>query len=292
MNRASLVVLAAMTVAGCVDAPPQIGDAPPPAASPIAATPAPTPVVVATIQESGFRSEMQLWYDRYESAMVPIVAAFNAIGGSAGNPERQFCNELLAGLYAAKSRVSPPSDGDIANLLPMLYTATDEMGHACLQQNDGRVMFQAVLVHSSAGLIDKLMADRYGASGVGAQLRLPADAAERGAAFARGTSSPAAPSATIPADPKVLDARSRVTEANATWYRFAWRVQVNNPASTAVRFGLEVEFVDRDGFTIDSDTEYNLELGPGETRIFSGDDLVNYPAAERVHAVRAKIVRS
>ena len=87
-------------------------------------------------------------------------------------------------------------------------------------------------------------------------------------------------------DPVVATVETKVTESNDTWQRWAWKSMVQNRSAVAREFNLEVQWVDTDGFVIETDHEYGVRLAAGESRTISGQQLISQPAAKRV--VRAQ----
>ena len=115
------------------------------------------------------------------------------------------------------------------------------------------------------------------------------------------TQAAAAPPAAIAAEPTptaggaelaIVDVDARITESTDVWSRFAWKLTLRNGLSNAVEVNATIEFLDADGFVIDDTTEYGLVVPSGETREFTGYDLLDASIAPNVKGVKAKLSRS
>ena len=80
----------------------------------------------------------------------------------------------------------------------------------------------------------------------------------------------------------------RVTEQNAVFWRFSWQASIRNTTDRVVRFNIEVQFQDADGFILDRGREYNQVLKPNEEQIFKGDKLLTIDVAPR--ATKANLI--
>jgi hypothetical protein len=85
----------------------------------------------------------------------------------------------------------------------------------------------------------------------------------------------------------MVEVRSRPTEENTSWTRYAWQLTVANSESRGVSFSVEIQFLDRAGFVIDTDYEWSLYLPPMTTQTFTGDRLITAPVAPNVASVKA-----
>lgn len=88
---------------------------------------------------------------------------------------------------------------------------------------------------------------------------------------------------------EIVDVDSRVTEANSSWSKYAWKLTIRNMTADALALEAVIEFLDADGFVVDDDREYNLMLGPNQEQTFTGYDLIDASAAPRVTQVNAKV---
>jgi hypothetical protein len=89
--------------------------------------------------------------------------------------------------------------------------------------------------------------------------------------------------------PRIQSSGYKITERNSTWARFAWKAVIFNGDDVPYRFRIVVEFTDRDGYTVASDTEYDQRLKAFEQREFTGDKLISFPAADTVYSARVKL---
>ena len=90
----------------------------------------------------------------------------------------------------------------------------------------------------------------------------------------------------------VKEIQTRVTEKASIWWRYAWRLTVENSSPQTLSFDTQIEWHDKDGFIIDTDSEYRLMLGPSEERTFTGHAFINLPSASDVASVVASVVES
>ncbi len=80
----------------------------------------------------------------------------------------------------------------------------------------------------------------------------------------------------------------RVTEQNEVYWRFAWRLPLKNNSNSLVQFTAVIKFLDADGFDVAEDRVYNVSLGPGEEREFTGAKLIDVRPAGTVVKARAE----
>jgi len=91
---------------------------------------------------------------------------------------------------------------------------------------------------------------------------------------------------------EIVSIESRVTESNSSWWRYAWRLELKNTGDSPIVLDAEIEFQDGDGFIVDSDRSYDLALGPGEQKTFTGFALITAGVAKNVRRTNAKVGRS
>lgn len=82
---------------------------------------------------------------------------------------------------------------------------------------------------------------------------------------------------------------TRMTESNESWQRWSWQVEARNLTSELQVFSLEVRWLDAGGFVIDDDREYGLRLGPGESKTFTGYQLIRQPGAGNVVSATVEV---
>jgi hypothetical protein len=88
---------------------------------------------------------------------------------------------------------------------------------------------------------------------------------------------------------QVLEASAKATERNRSWWRFGWVVSIENHSSEERDFSLQLQFMDKDGFVVDEDTEQRLTLAPYESRTFRESALINAGVAPHVASVNPVI---
>jgi hypothetical protein len=91
---------------------------------------------------------------------------------------------------------------------------------------------------------------------------------------------------------EIISVDTRVTESNSTWSRFAWKLEMKNTANHALRFDVTIEFQDKDGFIVDTNTAHGLMIGPGAQETFTGFALIRAEGAPQVARTLAKVRRT
>jgi hypothetical protein len=109
------------------------------------------------------------------------------------------------------------------------------------------------------------------------------------AAMASAPVAAVAPITEKPKDWEIVSINTRVTESNSTWSRFAWKLEMKNMASQSLRLDATIEFQDKDGFIIDTDTAHGLVIGPNSQKTFTGFALIRAEGAPRVARTLAKV---
>jgi hypothetical protein len=88
---------------------------------------------------------------------------------------------------------------------------------------------------------------------------------------------------------EIISIGTRVTESNRVWSRFAWKLEMKNTANQPLRFDATIEFQDKDGFIVDTNTANDLVIGPNAKQIFTGFALIRAESAPRVARTLAKV---
>jgi hypothetical protein len=88
---------------------------------------------------------------------------------------------------------------------------------------------------------------------------------------------------------EIVDVNSKVTESNDTWWKYAWKLTVRNSSDRHLSLQATIEFLDAEGFVVDSDTEYNLGIAAGSTQTFTGYALVTAKVAGTIRGTKAKV---
>lgn len=91
-------------------------------------------------------------------------------------------------------------------------------------------------------------------------------------------------------DLEINDVSFRVTESNSQWWRFAWNLKISNTGRNDLH-GLTAvaDFLDGDGFIVDSDREYNIYVRAGDFVTVRGDCLISVPGAGTVASIYANV---
>lgn len=88
---------------------------------------------------------------------------------------------------------------------------------------------------------------------------------------------------------EILKVDARVTEANASWSRYAWKLTIRSFAATSLKMEARIEFQDKEGFVIADHVEYNLMLRANEQDTFTGYSLINASVRGDIATVAAKV---
>ncbi len=91
-----------------------------------------------------------------------------------------------------------------------------------------------------------------------------------------------------PIDYKIVDISKRVTEQNATWWKYAWRLTVRNNGPQKFVFDAKIKFLDTDGFIVDDESEYNLVINSYQEETYTGYVLIDTNIAGSVVTVSAE----
>ncbi|HXF47991.1 MAG TPA: hypothetical protein VNL73_01020 [Verrucomicrobiae bacterium] len=90
---------------------------------------------------------------------------------------------------------------------------------------------------------------------------------------------------------EIVEIDAKVTESNDVWWKYAWRLTVQNFSGEPISFNATIEFLDKDGFVVDDDDEYGLYLEYGQKKTFTGYDLIVSSVAPNIVSVTAKVGR-
>lgn len=104
----------------------------------------------------------------------------------------------------------------------------------------------------------------------------------------RDTSVPIPAPAAKPFEVVAIDAK--ITEANTVWSKFAWKLTVKNLTMNPMVLAANIEFLDKDGFVVDEDTESNLLLQAGAQNVYTGYKLITAAVVGSVNSISAKVV--
>ncbi|WP_105213253.1 hypothetical protein [Pseudoalteromonas sp. T1lg22] len=90
-------------------------------------------------------------------------------------------------------------------------------------------------------------------------------------------------------DFEIMSIDAKVTETNSTWWKFAWRLQIKNNSKSVQVFNATIEFLDSEGFVVDDGQENGLVVQSGETKSFTGYELVTASVARNINSTSAKV---
>jgi TPR repeat protein len=80
---------------------------------------------------------------------------------------------------------------------------------------------------------------------------------------------------------------AKPTEQNDVWWRFGYRLTVQNKGLDTEKQRFEIQFLDAQGYVIDTATTDQIAIKPGTTEIITGETLVNLPGAAQVSKLKA-----
>ena len=86
---------------------------------------------------------------------------------------------------------------------------------------------------------------------------------------------------------EVLAVTAKPTEQNDVWWRYGYRLTVRNNFSNTDGQWFKIQFLDAQGYVIDSTTTERTVIRPGATEIITGEKLVSLPGAARVAKLKA-----
>jgi hypothetical protein len=82
--------------------------------------------------------------------------------------------------------------------------------------------------------------------------------------------------------PKVFGIVGKVTEANDQWWRWAIQFSIGNPSGMALDTDADIQFLDTQGFVVETKHEYHLKVDAYSTNHFSNYQFVDLPDAANV----------
>ncbi|MGA3265468.1 MAG: tetratricopeptide repeat protein [Verrucomicrobiota bacterium] len=86
---------------------------------------------------------------------------------------------------------------------------------------------------------------------------------------------------------EVLNTTAKVTEQNDVWWRYGYRLTVRNNGVSTEGQWFEIQFLDAQGYVIDTTTSDRTVIKPGVTEIITGETLINLPGAAQVSKLKA-----
>jgi TPR repeat protein len=86
---------------------------------------------------------------------------------------------------------------------------------------------------------------------------------------------------------EVLNVTAKPTEQNDVWWRYGYRVTVRNNGQNSEGQWFHIQFLDAQGYVIDTATTDRTAISPGATEIITGETLLQLPGAARVAKLKA-----
>lgn len=90
---------------------------------------------------------------------------------------------------------------------------------------------------------------------------------------------------------EVLNVTAKPTEQNEVWWRYGYRLTVRNNFLNTDGQRFEIQFLDAEGYVIDTTTTDRTAIKLGATEIITGAKLVMLPGAARVAKLKAILTR-
>jgi hypothetical protein len=104
------------------------------------------------------------------------------------------------------------------------------------------------------------------------------------------------PYKTLPEQPKlesklfeIIKVDSRITEVNNTWSKYAWILILKSFANKHMQFHATIEFLDKDGFIVDTSDEFNVLLPNRNDQTYTGFALIKAPVVGNIARIQAKV---
>jgi TPR repeat protein len=86
---------------------------------------------------------------------------------------------------------------------------------------------------------------------------------------------------------EVLNVTAKPTEQNDMWWRYGYRLTVRNNGLNTEGQWFHIQFLDAQGYVIDTTTTDSTVIRPGATEIITGEKLLQLPGAARVAKLKA-----
>ncbi len=88
---------------------------------------------------------------------------------------------------------------------------------------------------------------------------------------------------------RIVSIDARITEANTTWSRYAWKLMLANDSEKPQLFRGTIEFQDSDGFIVDTSNAGNMVVPAGSEGEFTGFALIRAEVVGKVARAVAKV---
>lgn len=87
----------------------------------------------------------------------------------------------------------------------------------------------------------------------------------------------------------IVSIDSKVTEKNSVWSKYAWKLTLRNNTKTRKSVTAKIEWSDGEGYIVEDDIAYDLQIASGTEETFTGYDLIDASVADSIRKVGAKI---
>lgn len=88
---------------------------------------------------------------------------------------------------------------------------------------------------------------------------------------------------------EILSAGTKVTEQNSVWWKYSWIFKVKNNRDRDYVVNANLEWVDAEGYVVETAQEYNLTIPAGEEKIFSGYELIDKQVAPTIEGIHVNL---
>lgn len=88
---------------------------------------------------------------------------------------------------------------------------------------------------------------------------------------------------------EIISISTRATEKNNSWHRYAWILELKNNTNSTISRDADFQWLDSEGFVIDTDREYDLLIPANQEKTFRGDVLINTPGAHSVESISVSL---
>ena len=83
--------------------------------------------------------------------------------------------------------------------------------------------------------------------------------------------------------------RDQITEQNSSWWRFSWKFSIRNDGDQDYSaMSAEVNFLNAEKFIVNTTREWGIRVPVGETKEFSGSELIDANVAPTVKWVQVR----
>lgn len=88
---------------------------------------------------------------------------------------------------------------------------------------------------------------------------------------------------------EILSVSTKVVEKNSVWWKYSWVFSVKNHTDRDMVVNADLNWQDKEGFVVESSTEYGLSIPANSEQTFSDYKLINTQIAPTVNGIIAKI---